>query len=71
MDAVLEVWPSNRVAVRYAPSGGAYGVKDSNYEALFGYVAEETEKRKLAYISISEVSNRNWPFRFFISIYKY
>jgi N-ethylmaleimide reductase len=52
--AAISVWGSERVAVRLGPSGSFGGMKDSNPEALFTYVAAELDKLKLAYLHLIE-----------------
>ena len=53
-DAVLEVYPKERVGVRFAPSGGFAQISDSNPKALFTYVGNHIDKLGLMYMSISE-----------------
>jgi len=53
-DAVISVWPSNRVGMHLAPRGDAQDMKDSNPLATFGYVAKELGNRKLAFLCTRE-----------------
>lgn len=53
-DAVLSVWPSNRVGMHLSPRGDAQSMGDSNPLATFGYVASELAKRKIAFICARE-----------------
>lgn len=52
--AAISVWGSDRVAVRLGPSGSFGGMKDSNPEALFTYVAAKLDKLNLAYLHLIE-----------------
>jgi N-ethylmaleimide reductase len=52
--AAISVWGGDRVAVRLGPSGSFGGMKDSNPEALFTYVAAELDKLNLAYLHVIE-----------------
>jgi len=52
--AVVSVWGPGRVAVRIGPSGTFNEMKDSNPEALFGYVAEQLNGLDLAYLHVIE-----------------
>jgi len=53
-DAAISVWGADRVGVHLAPRCDSHDVSDSNPKALFGYVAEELEKRKIAFIFTRE-----------------
>ncbi|GJI89512.1 alkene reductase [Duganella hordei] len=52
--AVIDVWGSDKVAVRLGPSGTFGDMGDSNPEALFTYVAQQLSKLKLAYLHLIE-----------------
>jgi N-ethylmaleimide reductase len=52
--AVVSVWGPGRVGVRIGPSGTFNEMKDSNPEALFGYVAEQLNGLDLAYLHVIE-----------------
>jgi len=52
--AVVSVWGPGRVGVRIGPSGTFNEMKDSNPEALFGYVAEQLNAFDLAYLHVIE-----------------
>ncbi len=54
VDAVAEVWGSDKVGVRLSPYGTFGDMGDSNPEALFGYVLRELSARKIAYTHIIE-----------------
>ncbi|AZZ37466.1 alkene reductase [Bdellovibrio sp. qaytius] len=56
-DAVISVFGASRVGVHLAPRGDSHDMKDSNPKALFGYVAEELGKRKIAFIFTREYLN--------------
>jgi 2,4-dienoyl-CoA reductase-like NADH-dependent reductase (Old Yellow Enzyme family) len=53
-DAVLKVWSPGRVGVHLAPRGDSHSMGDSNLGALFGYVAQQLGRRKLAFICARE-----------------
>lgn len=50
VDAVLIVWPADRVGVHLNLMSNTYSMSDSNPQALFGYVAEQLNERHLAFI---------------------
>ncbi|MEH2474096.1 N-ethylmaleimide reductase [Nitrobacteraceae bacterium AZCC 2161] len=52
--AVVDVWGDDRVAVRLSPSGKHGDVYDSDPQATFGYVAEQLNRFKLAYLHVIE-----------------
>ncbi|APW39561.1 alkene reductase [Rhodoferax koreense] len=52
--ATIEVWGSQRVAVRLGPNGHFGEMKDSNPEALFTYVAAQLDALNLAYLHLIE-----------------
>ena len=54
LDAVVSVWPSDRVGVRLAPATRFNGMSDSNPSETFGYVAEALNRYALAYLHIIE-----------------
>jgi N-ethylmaleimide reductase len=54
VDAVISVWGAGRVGVRLSPYGTFNDMKDSDPVALFTYVLEELEKRKVAYVHLIE-----------------
>jgi N-ethylmaleimide reductase len=54
VDAAISVWSSARVGVRLSPYGTFNDMKDSNPIALFTYVLQELEKRKIAYVHLIE-----------------
>lgn len=54
VDASIEVFGSNRVGVRLSPYGTFNDMKDSNPMALFTYVLEQLNKRKIAYVHMIE-----------------
>ena len=53
-DAAISVFGASRVGVHLAPRCDSHDMKDSNPKALFGYVAEELGKRKIAFIFTRE-----------------
>ncbi|WP_295718933.1 alkene reductase [Mucilaginibacter sp.] len=54
VEALVEVWGANRVAVRLGPSGTFASMFDSDPIALFGYAAEQLNKFGLAYLHLIE-----------------
>ncbi|MEC5317370.1 alkene reductase [Brenneria populi subsp. brevivirga] len=54
VDAVLEVWPADRVGVHLNTMSNAHTMQDSDPQALFGYVAEQLNERRLAFIFVRE-----------------
>jgi N-ethylmaleimide reductase len=54
VDAAIAVWGAGRVGVRLSPYGTFNDMKDSNPIALFTYVLQELEKRKIAYVHLIE-----------------
>lgn len=53
-DAVIAVWGADRVGVHLAPRGDAHDMGDSNPLAIFGYVAKELGRRRIAFICARE-----------------
>ncbi|MGL5114357.1 MAG: alkene reductase [Beijerinckiaceae bacterium] len=53
-DAILKVFPGNRVGMRLSPVSPANDALDSDPAKLFGYVVSELSRRKLAYIHLIE-----------------
>jgi len=53
-DAVLSVWEPGRVGVHLAPRGDGHDMGDEDPAALFGYVARELGKRRLAFLCSRE-----------------
>lgn len=58
MDAVISVWGADRVGVHLAPRGDAHDMGDSNPAELFGHVARELGKRKIAFLFARESHDR-------------
>lgn len=54
VDATISVFGASRVGVHLSPRADAHDMKDSDPKALFGYVAEELGKRKIAFIFTRE-----------------
>lgn len=57
-DAVCSVWGADRVGMHLAPRGDAHDMGDSDPAALFGHVARELGKRKLAFLCARESHDR-------------
>ena len=53
-DAVIRVWGAGRVGMHLAPRGDAHTMGDSDPAALFGHVAHELGRRKLAFLCVRE-----------------
>lgn len=53
-DAVLSVWPADRVGYHLAPRGNSHGMGDADPAATFGYLAKELGRRKLAFLCSRE-----------------
>ena len=54
LDAVLEVWPSNRVGVRLTPENSFNSMSDSDPVKHFSYFIKQLNTRKLCYLHILE-----------------
>jgi 2,4-dienoyl-CoA reductase-like NADH-dependent reductase (Old Yellow Enzyme family) len=54
VDACIEVWGADRVGLHLAPRCDTHTMGDSNPLATFGYVAEQTGKRKIAFLCTRE-----------------
>ena len=54
VEAVTDVWSSNRVGVRLSPSGENYTMDDANREETFGYVVNALNSFNLAYFHLME-----------------
>ena len=53
-DALIRVWGADRVGVHLAPRMDSHDMGDSNPRELFGYVARELGRRKIAFIFTRE-----------------
>jgi N-ethylmaleimide reductase len=66
VDSVLKALPPGRVGIRVAPTSPNNDMSDSDPQALFGALAVELAKRKLAYLHVVEGAGRgprdNLPF---------
>jgi len=54
IDAVLEVWDSNRVGIRLSPNGTFNGMEDSNPQKLYTELLKRLEKYDLGYVHFVE-----------------
>ena len=61
VDALLAVWPADRVGVHLNLMSSSHSMKDSNPAALFGYVAEQLNERKLGFIFGREALEGDTP----------
>lgn len=59
VDACIDVWGADRVGLHLAPRGDAHTMGDSNPLATFGYVAEQTRQRKIAFLCAREYEGAN------------
>ncbi|MDO4968595.1 MAG: alkene reductase, partial [Comamonadaceae bacterium] len=50
VDALLKEWPAERIGVHLNPMSNTHSMSDSNPVALFTYVAEQLQARKLGFI---------------------
>jgi len=50
VDALLAVWPADRIGIHLNLMSSSHSMQDSDPAALFGYVAEQLNERKLAFI---------------------
>ena len=50
VDALLQVWPAERVGVHLNPMSNTHSMHDSNPLALFTYVAQQLAQRQLGFI---------------------
>ncbi|WP_342359419.1 alkene reductase [Terrarubrum flagellatum] len=53
-DALLKVWPKERVGIRISPVSSANDANDSNPQKTFGYLVDQLSKRGLAYFHAVE-----------------
>ena len=56
VEAVCEVYTSDRVGIKLSPSNTFYGIHDSNPIAIFSYTIAQLDRFKLAYIHLMEPS---------------
>jgi N-ethylmaleimide reductase len=54
LEAVLEIWPAERVGARISPNGVFNDMGCDDYRELYLYVAEEINKLKLGYLHIMD-----------------
>lgn len=54
LEAVLDVWPPDRIGARISPNGVFNDMGCDDYRELFLYVAEEINKLKLGYLHIMD-----------------
>ncbi len=58
-DAVISVWGASRVGMHLAPRGDVHTMGDSDPAALFGHVAQELGRRRLAFLCVREHTGEN------------
>jgi N-ethylmaleimide reductase len=54
VDAVLTIYPPNRIGCRIGPSSEFNDIRDSDPQTLFNYVAEQLGQKSLGYIHVIE-----------------
>ncbi|ACB94554.1 alkene reductase [Beijerinckia indica] len=54
VDAAVNVFGASRVGVRISPHFTQDGIDDSNPASLYGYVAQELDRRRIAYLHVIE-----------------
>lgn len=54
IDALIPVWGADRIGVRVAPLSTYGDIRDSDPEALYGYLVEQLDAFGLAYLHITE-----------------
>lgn len=54
VDRVARVWGYDRVGVHLSPRGDSHDMGDANPKETFGYLAEELEKRHVAFVFLRE-----------------
>ncbi len=54
LEAILSVWPADRVGIRISPSGVFNDMSDSDPRRTFGYFVEQLNRYDLAYLHIVE-----------------
>lgn len=54
LEAMLEIWPAEKVGIRLSPGGTFSDMSDSNTLVTFGYIIEKLNDYKLAYLHIRE-----------------
>jgi len=55
VDVLIEVWNADHVGVHLRPRGEEHDMGDSNPKAIFGFVADELARRKIAFIFVREI----------------
>jgi len=54
VEAVIQVFPANRVGIRLSPNGVFGGMGSEDNDKLFPFVAEQLSKYGLAYIHMMD-----------------
>ncbi len=54
VEAVLTIWPANRVGVRLSPNGAFNDMGSSNFHEMFTYVATQLNSCGLAYLHVMD-----------------
>lgn len=74
VEEILQHLPPSRVGVRISPSGFRAGLKDSDSEKTYGYIARKLSDYRLAYLHISEFfspeERLNHPERSIVPFYR-
>ncbi|YAF96473.1 MAG: alkene reductase [Nodularia sp. CChRGM 3473] len=59
VEAVCQVWESDRVGIKLSPSNTFYGMQDSQPQATFSYVIKKLNLFQLAYIHLMEPNEQD------------
>jgi len=77
LEAVLTVWPADRVGLRISPCGVFNDMSDSDPRRTFGYFVEQLDRYELAYLHVVEPVEADYaagvvtvPAREFRSVYR-
>jgi 2,4-dienoyl-CoA reductase-like NADH-dependent reductase (Old Yellow Enzyme family) len=54
LEALLTVWPANRVGVRLSPNGAFNDMGSEDYREMFPYYMQELDKFKLGYLHVMD-----------------
>jgi N-ethylmaleimide reductase len=57
VQAVSDVWPANRVAVRLSPNGAFNDMGSPDFRDQFTYVAQQLDQFGLAYLHVKEAES--------------
>jgi N-ethylmaleimide reductase len=60
LDAVLSIWPANRVGIRISPSTTIGGAEDPDAMETFTFLIDRLNERGLAYVHMTRVTQQDW-----------